>query len=84
MGRFDWPYDELDVLAFARAMVHGGYAEYAETNDRCDLLLDLIERPYKWRTELDAWVAAGRPDVFDPTDEAEVEVFDTACDLTSA
>ena len=68
MGRFDWPYDELDVLAFARAMIRGGYAEYAESDDRCDLLLDLIERPYKWRVELDAWVAAGRPESFDPTE----------------
>ena len=68
MVRFDWPYDDSDVLSFARSMVRGGYAEYAETNDRCDLLLDLIERPWKWRVELDAWVAAGRPESFDPTE----------------
>jgi hypothetical protein len=77
MGTFDWPYDESDVLAFARAMVHGGYAEYANTTDRCDLLLDLIESPWKWRVELDAWVAAGRPIAFDPTEEAEFKFIET-------
>jgi hypothetical protein len=69
MGRFDWPYDELDVLAFARAMIRGGYAEFAESDYRCYLLIDLIERPYKWRVELDAWAATGRPDSFDPTED---------------
>ncbi len=68
MGRFDWPYDELDVLAFARAMIRGGYAEFAESEYRCELVIDLIERPWKWRVELDAWVAAERPESFDPTE----------------
>jgi len=68
MGRFDFPYDELDVLEFARAMIRGGYAEFADSDERCELLLDLIERPYKWRVELDAWVAASRPESFDPTE----------------
>lgn len=64
MGRFDFPYDELDVLAFARAMVRGGYAYSQDSDDRCELVLDIIESPHKWRAELDSWVGEGRPHSF--------------------
>ncbi|NBV34821.1 MAG: hypothetical protein EBR81_13800 [Proteobacteria bacterium] len=64
MGRFDFPYSELDVLAFARAMVRGGYGYSQDSDDRCESVLDIIESPHKWRTELDSWVGEGRPDSF--------------------
>ena len=82
MGTFDWPYEDSDVVGFARAMVRGGYASSMESDDRCDLLIDLIERPWKWRVELDAWAAEGRPDSF-VYEVVQTELLDTACDLTS-
>ena len=69
MGRFDFPYNELDVLEFARAMIRGGFGWRLDPEDRCYAILDVVEESWKWRVELDAWVAAGRPESFDP-DEA--------------
>jgi hypothetical protein len=66
MRLFDWPYNETDVLDFAHALVRGGFRWRDDSEDRLHAILDVVEEAYKWRVEIDAWVAAGRPDAFDP------------------
>jgi hypothetical protein len=68
MSRFDWPYSETDVLAFAHAVVRGGFRWQDDSEDRLHAIIDLIDEAYKWKPELDAWVAAGCPESFDVSD----------------
>jgi hypothetical protein len=65
MRLFDWPYSETDVLDFAHALVRGGFRWQDDSEDRLHAILDVVDEAYKWRVELDAWVAAGRPESFD-------------------
>lgn len=67
MTLVDWPYSENDVLDFAHAIVRGGFRWQDESDDRIHAIIDLIGEAHKWRPELDAWVEAGRPDLFDLT-----------------
>jgi len=68
MRLFDWPYSETDVLDFAHALVRGGFRWQDDSEDRLHAILDVVDEAYKWRAELDAWVAAGRPESFDPNE----------------
>ena len=68
MRLFDWPYSETDVLDFAHAVVRGGFRWQDDNEDRLHAIIDLIDEAYKWKPELDAWVAAGRPESFDVSD----------------
>lgn len=68
MSLVDWPYSETDVLDFAHSLVRGGFRWQEDSEDRLHAIIDLIDEAYKWKPEIDAWVAAGRPESFDVSD----------------
>jgi hypothetical protein len=59
-----WCEDQDEVLAFARVMVEGD--TFATQTD----LLYYFEKPWKWTEDRDAWIQAGEPDSFDPSEDA--------------
>jgi hypothetical protein len=60
----DWTLDPAEVLAFARAMVEGD--AFPTQQD----LLYYFSKPWKWTDDRDAWIHAGEPDAFDPSEDA--------------
>lgn len=59
-----WCEDSSEVLAFARVMVE------ADTFPSQFELLSYFEKPWNWTEERDAWILAGEPDSFDPSEDA--------------
>lgn len=56
-----WFDDRAEIVAFGRAVLEELQTEWSASD-----ALYLFEKPWKWTDEHRAWVAAGRPDRFDP------------------
>ena len=64
MGQGHWYETHENLIALARALDAAGL--FTDT----DGAIDFFEKPHKWSSEWEQWVAAGKPDGYDFDDPA--------------